>query len=232
MSALDLFASALGAFILLTIMLFPSYLDDIKNKEKIIELETELEEIKKRIKNNTVQLDSKVALLKNCEASLSSVAECTKQQENLKVKLKNCQQQHQSCLTQLGHTFLIVVLKWQTQEQDIDLYVIDNKGRKFYYKRHNRNQAHYLGSLAELSVDTKVGPGIEIWETPSAEPGIYKIYADLYDRVGLPDNPVVSTSLYYRDGFKKLPQRTLSAEETLVLIAKIQVKKNGKIIIH
>ncbi len=66
--------------------------------------------------------------------------------------------------------------------------------------------------MQELSVDTTNGPGIEIWEEPRAQPGRYKIYLNLYSRNDNSQNPLVKTTIYYRDGGKKLPDITLIQE--------------------
>jgi uncharacterized protein YfaP (DUF2135 family) len=187
-SALDLFASAMGAFILLTVILFPYY-------QKHADFEKQLSE--------------------------------------LRSQLAQTQQQLQKCHDRLSYTFLSVVLKWETQNQDVDLHVIDTEGHEFYYQQHNRGRAEFPAVDAELSVDTIKGPGVEIWENSRAKPGIYKIYANLYSRHHNSENPVVKSNLYYRDGAKKLPDLTLTQEgpNQKKLIAVVEVNSEGEVVI-
>lgn len=186
-SALDLFASAMGAFILLAIILFPYYLNNAKLVEKMSTLRQELEQTK---------------------ASLAQAQQ------------------------KLRQTFLAVVIKWATNQQDIDLHVIDADGNEFYFKQHNRHRSNFRHSSAELSVDTTKGPGIEIWENPSAKVGRYKIYANLYTRHSNLENPVVKSTIYYRDGSKKLPDITLTQKGYKQLIAIVEVGVEGDVIVH
>lgn len=189
MSALDLFASAMGAFILLTVILFPYYQKNAKIVEDL-----------NKTKNQLAQ---------------------TQQQ------LQQCEQQRQICEEKLRKTFLAVVMKWATNQQDIDLHVIDTQGREFYYQ-----QKRFIGSNAELSVDTTRGPGIEIWEHPQAEPGEYKVYVNLFARNDNAENPRILTTVYYRDGAKKLPDLILSTEQQKKLVAIIQVNSDGDVVIQ
>lgn len=200
MSALDLFASAMGTFILLTVVLFPYYLKNADIVKTISTLRQELEKTQQQLQNKP-------------------------ETDNLKQDLKNCQEK-------LKQTFLAVVMKWQTQKQDVDLHVIDPNNNEFYYQKHNRNRSYFPNANAELSVDTTNGPGIEIWENPLAKPGIYKIYAHLYARKGNHNNPIIKTTLYYRDGSKTLPNITLNQTTDKKLIAEIEVNADGKLLVY
>lgn len=188
-SALDLFASAMGTFILLTVILFPYY-------QKHADVEKQLSE--------------------------------------LRSQLAQTQQQLQQCHDRLSYTFLSVVLKWETQNQDVDLHVVDTEGHEFYYQRHNRNRTDFPSVETELSVDTIKGPGVEIWENSRAKPGRYKIYANLYNRHGNSENPVVKSNLYYRDGAKQLPDLTLTqeGENQKTLIAVVEVNSGGEVVVQ
>ena len=108
MSVVDLFACAMGAFILITLILFPYYL-----------------------KSDTTP------------CPLVGVAK---------------------------KQFLLVTMSW-SQLGDIDLHVIDPRGREYYFrdKRHPPSPAY-------LAKDNTRGPGNEIWLHPNVTPGTYKVY--------------------------------------------------------
>jgi hypothetical protein len=214
MSALDLFASAMGSFILLAVILFPYYL---KNAE-IVEIMSALRQDLEKTQQQRAQLQQD---LQKCQAQTSKQSEIT----TLKRDLKNCHQK-------LRQTFLAIVMKWQTQKQDVDLHIIDPNNNEFFYKKHNRNRSHFPNANAELSVDTIKGPGIEIWENPYIKQGIYKVYAKLYARKGNTKNPVVKTTIYYRDGSKKLPNITLHETNKKKLIAEIEVNAEGEVLAY
>lgn len=214
MSALDLFASAMGTFILLVVVLFPYYLKNAEIIEKMSVLRQELE----KTQQQRTQLQQN---LQKCQAQKSKQSEIT----TLKRDLKNCHQK-------LRQTFLAVVMKWETKRQDIDLHIIDPDNNEFYYKKHNRHRSHFPNVNAELSVDTITGPGIEIWENQRIKQGLYNVYAKLYARKGNSKNPVVRTTIYYRDGSKKLPNITLHETNKKKLIATIEINAEGEVLAY
>jgi hypothetical protein len=171
--------------------------------------------------------------LKKCQAQQTALEQQLQQsQEQLKQcekQLANTEEQVKTCEEKLRYTFLAIVMKWETQNQDVDLHVVDMDGYEFYFERHNRNQEHFQGIMAELSVDTVNGPGIEIWENPKVKKGVYKVYLNLYARHGNLQNPVVKSNLYYRDGSRKLPDTVLTQERYKSLIATVEVKDDGTV---
>jgi len=228
MSALDLLASAMGTFILLAVILFPYYLKNADIVERMSALRQELEKTQQQLQtcsNERQQCQQQRAQLQQnlqkCQAQTIKQSEIT----SLKRDLKNCHQK-------LRQTFLAIVMKWQTNKQDVDLHVIDPNNNEFFYKKHNRNRSHFPNANAELSVDTIKGPGIEIWENPYIKQGIYKVYAKLYARKGNTKNPVVKTTIYYRDGSKKLANITLNETSNKKLIAEIEVNADGDILVY
>ncbi len=201
LSALDLFASALGAFILLAVIQFPY----TKKNEDIVEAKRKTEQ---------------------------QLAQCTSKLDEATKRAKKEEADVEKCKQRLKNTFLAVILKWETKVQDVDLHVIDPDGNEFYYKRHNRNRNEFPSADAEISVDQIKGPGVEVWEYYQAKPGLYKIYANLYNRHGNPNNPVIKSMVYYRDGVKKLNNITLTSigESRKKLIGTIEVNQMGEVV--
>jgi len=250
LSALDLFAAAMGTFILLTVLLFPYYLKNAEIVEKMSALRQELEKTQTNLAQTQQQLQECTLQRKQCETQRTQLQErithleqensrqaqqlqeCQAQQSNLKGQISALQQEIKNCQEKLKQTFLAIIMKWTTNRQDIDLHLIDTEGNEFYFERHNRNRAHFRNSSAELSVDTTKGPGIEIWENPRAKPGHYKLYANLYARHGNSKNPLVKSTVYYRDGAKKLREITLTQEKQKQLIAIIEVNAEGDVVVR
>lgn len=207
LSALDLFASALGAFILLAVIQFPytKKNEDIENARK-----------------------AAASALAQCQAQLQS---SKKQLLKSTTELETSKDEAKQCKQRLKDTFLAIILKWKTEKQDIDLHVIDPAGNEFYFKKHNRDRNHFPNSNAEISVDQIKGPGVEVWEYYKAVEGSYKIYALLYSRNGNSDNPSIKTAIYYRDGVKTLTAKTLTGEgkENAVLLGTVTVDTEGNV---
>lgn len=206
MSALDLFASGMGAFLLIAVMALPYYL---KTDQSLMAEVQQLKQENDALSQLNTALEQEIA--------------------EQKAALEACQQSVQSCREQLAQTFLAVVMKWSTTLHDIDLHVFDPAGNEFSYRKHNRSRAHYPGTLAELSVDTTKGPGIEIWEIPVAKPGNYKVYYKFYARHGGVSTTQVSGTVYYRDGGLKLSEISLTSERQKTFVATISVTEGGEV---
>lgn len=235
MSALDLFASAMGAFILLTVILFPYYQKNAKIIEDLNKTKNQLAQTQQQLSDCQAQQAALQNQLSECQSQqaqtqrqLQACEQANSQNqtqiEQCEQARQRCEQQRHACEEKLKQTFLAVVMKWTTRNQDVDLHVIDAEGREFYF-----SQKRHRGSNAELSVDTTRGPGIEIWENPRAKVGEYKVYANLYARHGNNKNPKVLTTIYYRDGSKKLRDVTLSAVRQKKLVVIIKVNSDGDV---
>ena len=194
MSVLDLFAACLGAFILISIILFPNYQKMQKAEQKHEETENTL----KQCKSESAANEKKVA---TCEAAL-------------------------------GSTFIVVSIEWDSSgDFDVDLHVFDPKGNEFSYSKNNRDRLQYPGTEAQLSYDNTRGPGVELWQHPKAEAGVYRI---AYDYYGAPDNsnpvPVaVKGNIFYRNGRVELPTVTLTKTHFIKTIAYVTVSQSATI---
>ena len=182
-SALDLFASAMGVFALIAIILFPYY-------------------------------------LQNSDAAAS---------HQMRAELERLREENERLRKQLSRSFLVVVLRWNTREQDVDLHVVNPRGQEFSYEKHNRDGSDFPGVAAFLTVDSRRGPGVEVWLEPLASPGRYQIAANLFDRHGNSSNPTVQGKVYFRDGAFSLPATVLNEWGRKVKLATLVVDSEGRV---
>ena len=197
MSALDLFASAMGAFILIAFVLFPYFPNTGDSAERVAEVRAQLE----RVQN---ELQAARGELSACEEQqLASVSRdaldaCENRNRQLQSQLASCEDQQresvsrnalgacesrnrdleaqiESCEERAKKKFLLIIMSWGTPD-DIDLHVVDPAGREFYYE-----QRSFSGSQAKLEEDNTSGPGNEIWLHPIAEVGTYKVYYKYFE---------------------------------------------------
>ena len=250
-SVLDLFASAMGAFIVLFILLLPYYL---KTNPELIQQNQALRQENQQLQAQNQQLQQQLAA---CQAETQrlqgelaqaqaqnqqlqqQLAACQAQQQALQQQLQRCEEARRnaegratSCEEKLNFTFLAVAIEWDTELQDVDMHLINPAGQEFWYKADNRERRHFPNVDAELSKDSKVGPGVELWQTPNAAHGEYKVYATLFQRRTNPANPTIRGAVYFRDGSKKLPSVTLTeakGDQKDKLIATIVVKEDGSV---
>jgi len=194
MSVLDLFAAALGAFILISVILFPNYM-----KQQRAEL----------------QLEAAQQTIKECKSASASPEKSAP-----------------VCEAAKDSTFLVVSIEWNAPGNfDVDLHVIDPQGHEFFWAKNNRTRADYPVTDAQLSYDNTRGPGVELWQHPKADPGVYKIAYYYYgspDRNAVP--PVeVRGNVFYRNGRLELPTVTLLEQHIGRSVAEVQVSSAGAV---
>lgn len=214
MSVLDMFASALGAFIMVAIILFPYYQETKefennieKTKEAIRKSEEDLKAAKQRVKTDE---DTQLQLQQQLRAAQNSTAE-----------LDHCRAEATACRAALNKTFMVVTIEW-AERCDVDLYVKDPVGNEYYY-----SAKQFPGSDAELSMDMLDGPGIEIWQVPVAKPGSYEIS---YNPLGgQSDMVTIRGTIIDRSGRHELTPRTVRCGGGKAVVARATVSPSGAV---
>ena len=226
MSALDLFASALGAFILIAVVLFPYFPNTGDSAERVAEVRAQLERVQSELQSVQSQLGACETHRQEIQAALDACEEqrrasvsqdalgaCESRNRQLESNLETCQ-------AQARKKFLLVLMSWGTAD-DIDLHVIDPAGREFFYQSRS-----FSGSRAKLEEDNTRGPGNEIWLHPAAEPGTYRVYYNYFGRRS--DSGVrVRGAVLTPGGRSPFPIKRLRREGEKPLIATIEVDAEG-----
>ncbi|WPL17984.1 hypothetical protein Thiowin_03032 [Thiorhodovibrio winogradskyi] len=207
LSMLDVFASAMAAFLIIMIILLPYYdRDAIAEQSWIAELEQDL---------NAAQ----EALSRSEAAHAATEAEAGA----ARAEAEQQQQRADRLASRLARTFLVLYIRWNTLD-DIDLHVIDPSGAEFFFEHKTRS-----GRPGELSEDTVNGPGNEVWEVRDAPSGDYRIVAHLF-KVKDRRKPVeVQGRVFHRDGSNAFPNVQLHRSDASVLITTIQVDNDGNV---
>ena len=235
MSALDLFASAMGAFILIAFVLFPYFPNTGDSAERVAEVRAQLEQVQAALaacedqQQASVSPDALAACeelnrqlegqLSACEeqqqgsVSRNTLGECESRNRDLEADLSSCQ-------AQARKKFLLIIMSWNTGD-DIDLHVLDPAGREFYYG--NRS---FSGSRAKLEEDNTRGPGNEIWLHPLAEAGTYRVYYK-YFNTDKGESVLVRGGVLTPDGQTPLRQIRLRREGDKELVATVTVDAEG-----
>ena len=235
MSALDLFASALGAFILISIVLMPYFLrvepEEVDRlRRALAQARAELAETRQQLEQCREQeaacRQEVGALQQEVDRLRGELAQAQSELEQAQRESRRCQAELEACEEKLSRTFLAVVIQWGTESHDVDLHVIDPAGNEFFY-----NAPRHRPHPGELSADTTNGPGVEIWEVAQAPPGEYRVLYNLYGHNGNPDNAIVKGGVYHRDGHDKLRERQLAREgrANARLVAIVTVNDDGSV---
>ncbi len=243
-SALDLFASALGAFIIITIVLLPYFPNTGDSAERVANVRAELERVRAHADSLQTQLDEAMdqlgqerALNENLRNELAELQELYAETGQLRSDLSSCQRSMdtlqsdlESCESRLEQTFLIVMMRWQV-EGDIDLHVTDPRGNEFSYSQDNSSGRHFPGSPASLSLDNRTGPGVEMWQHPLVTPGRYKVEYRYYG--GQISSVAVTGYIFSRNDRIELPQTVLrNPGGPKQLIGYITVSDDGRVIFN
>lgn len=208
LSAIDMFAAALGAFVLITIILLPNYL---------------------KFKGLSDKLKLAQAELGNCKVANG---ERQRKIDDIKRQTNRVQAGLAGCRQKLKTTFIAIMMKWDTRGDDVDLYLTNPKNQRFSFKKHNRARQHYPSTPSQLSVDTRRGPGVEIWETRQAVPGTYRLQYHFYRDHGSRGRTVVRTNLYHRDGMIRLRNVSLNRQGVVRTAAQIIVGRDGSVTVR
>jgi hypothetical protein len=215
MSVLDMFASALGAFIMCAIILFPYYQETRqleenveKSNEAVKKTEKDLQVAKQRVKYDE---DTQKELQQQLRAARTSTTE-----------LDQCRADTTACKASLNKTFLLISVEWM-ERCDVDLYVKDPRGNEYFWK-----STKYPGSDAELSVDMQDGPGIELWQVSAAVPGQYEI--SYHPVKGRSATATVKGQFIDRAGRHELPTKVMECSAgSQLTVAMLQVSSNGTV---
>jgi hypothetical protein len=219
MSVLDMFASALGAFIMVAIILFPYYQKNRPVKEKQDAAIAEL-------KRTQEDVDKTKADAEKIEQQNDDIKTEIRKVQLAKAELNQCRQGVAACLIEMGTTFLLVKIEWH-DSADVDLHVTDPQGNEFRPDMTNRSGTSFPNSQGRLSIDTVVGPGVEVWQIPAASPGAYKIE---YVVNGEPGRAVTVNGFFFdKLGKKQLPDKTLGNGNLRVVAGVIDVGGDGRL---
>lgn len=217
MSALDLFASALGAFIVLAVIALPFFpnthtIDDDELLERMGETEAELEEAREALAAETAEHDETREALAQCEAESAETAGALEETEQA---LAQCQQAAEA-------NFLLVLISWGTND-DVDLHVTDPSSREFYY-----SSRRHPGTDARFEEDNTRGPGNEVWVHPDVTPGEYRIEYKMFSKRASRPATVRGAALH-RNGRSEFPELALSRDEERRTAVTIIVEADGDV---
>lgn len=215
LSMLDVISGAMGAFLIIMVILLPYYKKETVDYERELKQSRESEAMA-RVAAQTAESAQRVA-----EAATRNAEEATRAAQ---ADANENRQRAAAAAQQLAKTFLLVHIQWGTKFQDIDLHVVDPSGTEFSYEHKT-----YPGRSGALSVDSQLGPGNEVWSNSSAAPGEYRIYANLYNTHGVSDTPTVIGSVIHRDGSTALPPTQLPGLRQKNLVATVTVSAGGQV---
>lgn len=100
---------------------------------------------------------------------------------------------------------MVISTTWETEKHDVDLVIVDPNGFRYTFK--NKRSPSSVGAL---EIDSRYGPGLELWRTQDLKPGKYKILVKLYNQFGNTKDAVVKTQIVTNVSSIDLPQAVLN----------------------
>ncbi len=256
MSALDLFASAMGAFILIAFVLFPYFPNTGDAAERVAEVMARLESVQNELQAARGELNAcesrnqqVQAALAACEeqqqASVSpdALAACEELNRQLEGQLAACEAQQQGSVPRNA----LGACESRNRELEADLSSCQAQARKKFLliimswntgddidlhvldpagREFYYGNRSFSGSRANLEEDNTRGPGNEIWLHPLAEAGTYQVYYKYFNSA-TEESVLVRGGVLTPDGQTPLRQIRLRRVGDKVLVATITVDAEG-----
>jgi chemotaxis protein histidine kinase CheA len=187
-------------------------------KEKIQSLVEQLKKVKEQVKDQEREVQQKIKEqkdiisdlkkeLKASERQMASVdpdeipklkdklQEMQAQNKELEQKLKEAKKDNEKSGNTSSQAFLAVFINWSTKDHDIDLVIKDPSGKEFNFKK--RKYPSHPGFFA---LDTRRGPGAELWQSDRIIPGKYTAIYSFYNQYGNTEVAKVSGTIYSPKG--------------------------------
>jgi flagellar motor protein MotB len=195
-------------------------------KERIVQLEAANDELKKQaatLEARVAELEEQLRLRPKDRADITpeKLQKLLDENKDLRAEVVELKRR----LDQLNQRkmFMAIVLQWNTPSHDLDLVVKDPKGNLFDFKRRK-----YSGVQGELTLDTRQGPGTEVWQTEQLAPGRYELTATFYNAYGNKSPAELTVSVFTPQGTKSLPASRLSGSGRKQVYV-IDVSPEGKV---
>ena len=161
-------------------------------RQQVVTLEKEIQNLKEiqtknqipdqseNLKLLQIKLQSaqaKVQELKLIPDQRNAVTALEKKIEELKKQNQDLNQKESAdrSIASAEKKFMMISAIWTTEKHDVDLYVTDPNGFSYSFK--NKRGPDSIGNF---EIDSRFGPGLELWKTEDLKPGKYQVRVDLY----------------------------------------------------
>ena len=210
MSFLDVICGAMGAFLIVMVILMPYYKKEAQDfLQSIGNLKQELAESSQRLEETETELDRAEKRIRELEQELQK-----SQSQN------SALQRSVDEVRKRRDTPLLVGLKWPSPLVDLDLYLVQPSGHAVGFACKKRG-------LTELVFDyRKGGEGAEVVISTKARPGRWKICVHLYKGVS---ETIQELKIRASDFSKDLSFISIRGEKTWKKIAELTVTETGVI---
>lgn len=164
------------------------------------------------------------------QGSVTSEAEISKLKKEIseqQLVIQKLSAQNEMLIKENLSSLMMVVLQWTSEKHDLDLEVTDPNGRLYNFK--NRS---FQNSKAKFVIDSRNGPGVEMWQTPNIVPGEYKADFVFYNNYGNQAPATVSGSIITKKGEVPIKPFKLDFSQAKKKSFKIVVSPEGNVTVN
>ena len=240
----DMMTLLFGLFVLLYSMKSP---EEIKKMQESIQqkfshndssrgdnlqLKTEIANLKKMLDKKNVDEDTErmIASLQEQELELEKIKNELVAKEKIMAEkdksIEELQNQNDELKNKLSSykNFFALIVNWSTPDHDIDLSITDPAGHIFDFKR--RSYAEVPGSFA---LDTRRGPGTEVWQADDLMAGEYKALVKFYSQYGNTQNAKVKLTIFSPRGKYEVPEFEMDYKSSRIKTILFTVDEEGRV---
>ena len=171
------------------------------------------------MKAEIIEMKVDLKELEEAERKVEELKKDLKDKETILVEVKALK-----ALLSSVKEFTTVVVNWPTENHDIDLSITDPKGKTFNFK--NRKHKGHPGSF---TLDSRKGPGAEMWQSSKLIPGKYKVDVNFYSPYGNNNKAQVKLEIHSTFGVIKIPEFKLDYEKNKMKSVYFRIKEDHTI---
>lgn len=179
--------------------------DVIQNMQALLKQESEkhsqqLQEVEARIEKiiqEKKELQAKIEILQR-KPSSNPTSPKPENTESLKTELEQIKKQNEVLNEELAkeknknptQSYMMVLLSWDTEKHDLDLRITAPGNKMYDFKKRK-----IKGEPGSFELDSRYGPGLEMWRAENFKPGRYTCKVTLYNKNGNEANPKIQISV-------------------------------------
>lgn len=219
-SAIDLFASSMGVFILLMIITIPYY-TKTETKKPVVEEKPKVEKAVEKIPDLRAKVKELEAMTQKQKTEIVKKQEIVGKQ---KIEIEELKKRISTPHPTAQKNFLVVIVKWTTNRHDLDLAVTTPD--KLTYNFKNKS---YKDKSGLFSLDSRTGPGAEVFQTPEAQVGDYQVTYNFYNSYGNDEPMKAQGTVLTTKGSFELPVANMDLKEHRSVSFKFRLTSDGEV---
>ncbi|OFZ16802.1 MAG: hypothetical protein A2Z20_02065 [Bdellovibrionales bacterium RBG_16_40_8] len=199
-------------------------------KEKIASLQEEIAKLKEKNEIMSEKISRNIASLELQPNLQSSQANEVKKKDSELVEkgqiIDELKKQNEELANKLSSykNFFAIIINWSTSDHDIDFSVTDPAGHNFDFKHRS-----FDGVPGAFALDTRRGPGTEVWQAEDLMSGEYKAEIKFYNQNGNTQNAKVKMIIFSTRGKLEVPEFEMDFKSSRNKTILFTVNEEGRV---